>query len=207
MLQSACVRERLYYPRFFRKSRKTYRIAQGRASPPVRNMLRHWHRTGKSSKKPFFIYDAVCIDKYCIMPDHIHLLVTLQSADLICRGRQGCLSLRDVVRQRKTYATGRCREAAGDKKLLLWQPRFYAHIIRNNEDYCEKRQYIEENPVKYLYAYQSARLQKHGRTRMSVPTRNSVHRKFVVIGGEAQPFSANINFRFKNGKDEYKENQ
>lgn len=98
-------------------------------------------------------YDAVCIDKYCIMPDHIHLLVTLQSADLICQERQGCLSLRDVVRQFKTYTTKRCREVAGDKKLLLWQPHFYDHIIRNDEDYCEKWQYIEENPVKYLYAY------------------------------------------------------
>lgn len=98
-------------------------------------------------------YDAVQIDKYCIMPDHIHLLITLQSDDLICQDRRGRLSLRDVVRQFKTYTTKRCREATGDNSLLLWQPRYYDHIIRNDEDYCEKWRYIDENPIKYLYSY------------------------------------------------------
>lgn len=118
-------------------------------------------------------YDAVQIDKYCIMPDHIHLLITLQSDDLIGQDRRGYgyaitslsapqtfplsgeshLSLRDVVRQFKTYTTKRCSEATGDNSLLLWQPRYYDHIIRNDEDYCEKWRYIDENPIKYLYSY------------------------------------------------------
>ena len=41
-------------------------------------------------------YNQVEIKKYVIMPDHIHLIVTLMGKNELDADRQGCLSLRDV---------------------------------------------------------------------------------------------------------------
>ena len=40
-------------------------------------------------------YKQVKIEKYVIMPDHIHLIVNLKGKSVIDTDRQGCLSLRD----------------------------------------------------------------------------------------------------------------
>lgn len=55
-----------------------------------------------------------------------------------------------IIRQFKTFTTKQARDLFGDKDFLLWQPRFYDHVIRNDEDYAEKWQYIDENPLKYI---------------------------------------------------------
>ncbi len=95
-------------------------------------------------------YNQVEIEKYVIMPDHIHLIVTLMGKNELDADRQGCLSLRDVVKRLKTYTTREYRRKTGDKKSVLWQQRYYDHVIRNQEDYSEKWQYIENNPLKYI---------------------------------------------------------
>ena len=104
-------------------------------------------------------YPNVKIDKYCIMPDHVHLLLTIQDTD--GRGRPSLrkksfvtervqMPLGRIIRQFKTFTTKQARDLLGDKDFLLWQPRFYDHVIRNDEDYAEKWQYIDENPLKYI---------------------------------------------------------
>ena len=94
------------------------------------------------------------------MPDHVHLLLTIQASD--GRGRPSLrenssetdraqMTLGRTIRQVKTFTTKQARQLVGNQELLLWQPRFYDHIIRNDEDYAEKWQYIDENPLKYIY--------------------------------------------------------
>ena len=79
--------------------------------------------------------DGVKIDKYVIMPNHIHMIVVLTTDD---RGRS---SLQQVVKNIKSYVT----KWAG---FSLWQPRFYDEIIRNEEAYRNIWQYIDNNPAK-----------------------------------------------------------
>ena len=95
-------------------------------------------------------YKQVKIEKHVIMPDHIHLLVNLENKGEFDSDRQGCLSLRDVVKYLKSYTTREYRKRSGDKNSVLWQQRYYDHIIRNDEDYNEKWQYIDNNPLKYI---------------------------------------------------------
>ncbi len=95
-------------------------------------------------------YKQVKIEKYVIMPDHIHLLIHLENKSEFDTDRQGCLSLRDVVKHLKSYTTREYRKRTGDKQSVLWQQRYYDHIIRNDEDYNEKWQYIDNNPLKYI---------------------------------------------------------
>lgn len=105
-------------------------------------------------------YENVNVDKYCIMPDHVHFLLTIQASD--GRGRPSLredssetdraqMTLSRTIRQFKTFTTKQARQIVGNQELLLWQSRFYDHIIRNDEDYAEKWQYIDENPLKYIY--------------------------------------------------------
>ena len=80
----------------------------------------------------------VKIDKYTIMPNHIHMIVILDhSTD--DRGRS---SLQQVVRNIKSYVT----KWAG---FSFWQPRFHDHIIRNETEYRRIWQYIDENPARW----------------------------------------------------------
>lgn len=80
----------------------------------------------------------VKIDKYIIMPNHIHFIVILghESDD---RGRS---SLQQVVRNIKSYIT----KQAG---FSLWQHRFHDRIIRNEVEYQKIWQYIDENPARW----------------------------------------------------------
>ena len=99
-------------------------------------------------------YENVVIDKYCIMPNHIHLIIDLGFSE----SRRGSLPLRElenqnnielhnVIGRMKSYTTRQYKILSGN--TVLWQRNFYEHIIRNNEDYAEKWQYIDENPLKW----------------------------------------------------------
>jgi len=80
----------------------------------------------------------VRIEKFVIMPNHIHIIVFLaEVAD--DRGRS---SLQQVVRNIKSFVT----KKAG---FPLWQPRFHDHIIRNEAEYKRIWQYIDENPARW----------------------------------------------------------
>ena len=85
----------------------------------------------------------VRIDKYIIMPNHIHLIVVLledsATYDADDRGRS---SLQQVVRNIKSFVT----KNAGFK---LWQPRFHDRIIRDEREYLRIWKYIDENPANW----------------------------------------------------------
>ena len=87
------------------------------------------------------IYDAVSVDTFCIMPDHIHLLLVIHTdAD----GRtQFAPTISRVVKQFKGAITKQIGRS-------IWQKSFYEHGIRNQQDYHEVWRYIENNPLKYM---------------------------------------------------------
>jgi len=83
-------------------------------------------------------YPTISVDHYCIMPDHIHLLLAFQAAD---GGRQvAAPTLSTVVGQLKRI----CSTQAG---VSLWQKSFYDRVMRNEKEYLAAWQYIENNPL------------------------------------------------------------
>ena len=82
-------------------------------------------------KKLNSVYDAVRVDKYCIMPDHIHFIISIHT-DTISR----------VMKQFKGSITKQIGRS-------IWQKSFHDHGIRNQQDYDEIWEYIENNPLKY----------------------------------------------------------
>ena len=86
-------------------------------------------------------YNNVVVDKYCIMPDHIHLILRIES-DIDVR-MISAPTLSTVVGSMKRWVSRQVGKP-------IWQKSFYDHGIRNQQDYNEIWQYIENNPLKYL---------------------------------------------------------
>ncbi|MBR4241219.1 MAG: transposase, partial [Eubacterium sp.] len=85
-------------------------------------------------------------EKYVIMPNHIHLIVNIESTD--SNGASGSPLPTNSVLSRHIGTLKRfCNKQIGDN---IWQTGFYDHIIRNEEDYLHHLQYIEENPKKWI---------------------------------------------------------
>ena len=82
-------------------------------------------------------YKALSVDHYVIMPDHIHLLLSIRADEY---GRPMVApTVSRVVQQMKGYVTKRIGTS-------IWQKSFYDHVIRNKEDYEAHIKYIYENP-------------------------------------------------------------
>ena len=91
-------------------------------------------------KKLNSVYDAVRVDKYCIMPDHIHFILSIHTDE---HGRtQFAPTISRVIKQFKGSITKQIGRP-------IWQKSFYDHGIRNRQDYEQIWQYIENNPLKY----------------------------------------------------------
>ena len=89
------------------------------------------------------IYDAVHVDKYCIMPDHIHFIISISADE---NGRtQFAPTVSQVIKQFKGSITKQIGKP-------VWQKSFYDHTIRNQQDYNEIWQYIDNNCLKYILA-------------------------------------------------------
>jgi putative transposase len=74
------------------------------------------------------------VGAYCLMPDHLHVLL---SPD-----RSG-LSLGQLIGQFKGVSTNASWKLGWSG--LLWQPRFYDHIVRKREGIAKVARYIYEN--------------------------------------------------------------
>ena len=82
-------------------------------------------------------YIGVKIDKYVIMPNHIHLIVILDDA-----GGHGNTPLQNVIGQLKSYTTNKFADT-------LWQRSYHDHIIRGEKDYKKIWEYIDTNVIKW----------------------------------------------------------
>lgn len=92
-------------------------------------------------KKLNTVYNAVSVDKYCIMPDHIHFLLSIDTNE---DGRtQFAPTISRIIKQFKGSVTKQIGYS-------IWQKSFYDHCIRNQQDYNDIWEYIENNPLKYL---------------------------------------------------------
>ena len=97
-------------------------------------------------------YSNVSVDKYCIMPDHIHMIICL-NADTGGRIQTVCPGISAPTEKMPSVSqiTGSMkRRASYLTHVSLWQKSFYEHIIRNYDDYLETIKYIEENPAKEM---------------------------------------------------------
>ncbi len=72
------------------------------------------------------------IEKYVIMPNHVHMIVINEEGENISQKMHAWKSL----------ITRRIGKS-------IWQRTFYDHVIRDERDYNVKCKYIEDNPSKW----------------------------------------------------------
>ena len=89
-------------------------------------------------------YAGVRMDKYVIMPNHIHAILVI---DTYAAGASPCPTLSQVVGTVKSIATRKCKKVYPMDKIF--QTSFHDHIIRNKHDYQEIWKYIDNNPAKW----------------------------------------------------------
>lgn len=105
-----------------------------------------------------YIRNAPQIEKYVIMPDHIHMIIRLENgsmrastptdknestsagADARIRPKNTVAS---IVRSIKVLTTKEIGES-------IFQRSYYDHVIRNQGDYNEIWEYIENNPKAWI---------------------------------------------------------
>ena len=94
------------------------------------------------------VYDSVRVDKYCIMPDHIHFILSIDTDEneRTCRGELRSPVCAPTISRVMKQFKGSITKQVGRP---IWQKSFYDHGIRNQKDYNEIWQYIENNPLKY----------------------------------------------------------
>ena len=93
-------------------------------------------------------YPEASVDRYVIMPNHIHILLSIVRDD----GRGDPSPTADTVigwlKYQATKEINKLRGSSGDK---IFQRSFFDHVVRNRDDYCEICKYIYENPIRWHY--------------------------------------------------------
>lgn len=101
--------------------------------------------TGKIVEKTILSTDrisGVSIDKYVIMPNHIHLILRISAEPQSGPPRASAPTLSDAIGAMKRLIN---KEVGANN----WQRSFHEHVIRGAEDYAMIWDYIEKNPAKW----------------------------------------------------------
>ena len=109
-------------------------------------------------QKTEVVRENISIDSWVVMPDHVHLIITIinkENVETPRRGvsteaqnhwKPGCLG--SIINQLKGACTRRIR--AQYNPSFAWQSRYYDHIIRTETDMDDLREYIHLNPERFL---------------------------------------------------------
>jgi putative transposase len=113
------VNQPLYFVTFATRDRKTIHSLDG-----AQAALEEYARRARENFN-------VALGRYVIMPDHVHLFVR-GSRDFKLSPWIGGLKRAISVTL---------------KSPKLWQPGFFDHILRSDESYAEKWNYVRDNPI------------------------------------------------------------
>lgn len=87
-------------------------------------------------------YSNVKVDHYCIMPNHIHMILSIMPDE---SGRQiAAPTISTIIGNMKRWVSMKIGYS-------IWQKSFYDHIIRDCDDYNVRVKYIHENPIRWYY--------------------------------------------------------
>ena len=84
-------------------------------------------------------YSIIRVDKYVIMPNHIHLILVIDGVNWRAMHAP---TISKVIQQFKGVVTKQIGHS-------IFQRSFHDHIIRNEQDYQHIWNYIDNNPLKW----------------------------------------------------------
>lgn len=89
-------------------------------------------------------FPGVTVDKYVVMEDHVHILLTFSG-----QGQSPCPTLGAVIGAFKSLTTKKINVMLSTPGRKIWQWRFHDHIIRDEQDYRARWAYIDTNPARW----------------------------------------------------------
>ncbi len=115
-------------------------VGANRVRPDIVPLSRIGEIVSREIQKISVIYDNVEVDKFVVMPNHVHMILSILADD---HGRtQFAPTVSRVVKQFKGSVTKQIG-------FSPWQRSYHDHVIRNVRDYGEIWQYIDENPFRW----------------------------------------------------------
>ena len=81
-------------------------------------------------------YENVYVEKYVVMPNHIHMILVMNSS--------GENNAEQIIGQYKSGVTREVRKF--DSNAVVWQRSFHDHVIRDQRSFEKIWLYIEGNP-------------------------------------------------------------
>jgi putative transposase len=126
-------------------------------------------------KKSFEIRTELVCCEYVVMPNHLHAVVEIRDPDdedkpLLAPHGNAAEEESTLHRKAKSISTFVSGFKAATTRLInqkmniiegsIWQSRFYDHIIRDEEELLNIRQYIRDNPLKWEFDEDNPERQK-----------------------------------------------
>ena len=98
-------------------------------------------------------HSKATIDRYVIMPNHIHLIIIITDNEELRAIRESPLRGRSVVSKIIGYIKMNASKEIHSKygNVTVWQRGFHDHVIRDRDDYEKIAKYIYENPIRWQY--------------------------------------------------------
>ncbi|HRR75363.1 MAG: hypothetical protein IJK31_05600 [Ruminococcus sp.] len=87
-------------------------------------------------------YPMVYVDKYVIMPNHIHMILRIDVLSDFDGRPMAVPTISQAINQFKGWVSKR-------SGFHVWQGRFHDRILRNEREYTGAWQYIENNPINW----------------------------------------------------------
>ncbi len=108
-------------------------------SPPVPRLTNLGRVVEEEIARLNATYAGLRVEKFVIMPNHLHLLILLEG-----NGPQA------AKRVRLERAVNQFKGAVSKKLgLRIWQKGFHDHVIRDDWDFERRWRYIEDNPRRW----------------------------------------------------------
>lgn len=86
-------------------------------------------------------YSGVSIEKYVIMPNHVHAIIFIDSIPAKTP------SLSQIINWYKASVSRKIHTISRD--LTVWHRSFHDRVIRNEEEFLKIWNYIDENPLRW----------------------------------------------------------
>jgi REP element-mobilizing transposase RayT len=102
-------------------------------------------------------FPSVKLDEYVVMPNHVHGIIIITNdnvetqhfASLQSKPNKFGSQSNNLASIIRGYKIGVKKWSTINGIYFAWQPRFYEHIIRNEESLEKIRKYILNNPIKW----------------------------------------------------------
>ena len=119
-------------------------VGAGVLDRPLVKLSTHGVVAEKTIRQMNAFYEHISVDTFVIMPNHIHLLLRISD-----NGRSGTPAPtkgNDAIARFVSTLKRFCNKEYGEN---IWQRSYHDHVIRDERDYREVWDYIEDNPRKW----------------------------------------------------------